>query len=220
MDVHATALRALPRSRARANEIVPRAARLAAVIVAVQIPANLIDFGSFGYRYSLVNPNDEQSLFAWIGAIAIMSGAVIAATAYRRTKSRPYLVAAAFLALVAIENRVRVDEPAVHRAAIYIPLLGGLAASLVWASSPWPATARRGVLGGLAFLAFSLALHKIAPHILLHYGYGPGTWPYETKVSLKETSEMAGWILIAGGLLAALRGYEPSLSVVAARDAK
>jgi hypothetical protein len=91
----------------------------------------------------------------------------------------------------------------VHRPIAYVPLLGTLFGALAWISWRWPRAARRAVWGGLASLVFSLVLHKAAPSLLAHYGYGPGSWPYEVKVSLKESGEVCGWILIATALLAA-----------------
>jgi len=177
---------------------------LAIALVVTQVPANLIDFGVYDYRYSLINPNNEQGLFAWIGGVMIALAAVLCVVAARRGQHRAaYFVAAALLGIFAVENRVRFDEPTMHRAIVYVPLFGGLLAALVWVSWDWPLATRRLVWAGLAALLCSLALHKLAPYLLTQLGYGPGTWPWELKVSFKESSELIGWTLIATGLLAA-----------------
>jgi hypothetical protein len=185
--------RRAPASPAR---VVAYAAALAAAIVAVQITANLVDFGVYAYRFPAVDPNNEGSLFAWVGGFAI----AVAAVACCRLRAR-YLTVAALLAIVCVENRVRFEEATVHRPVVYAPLLGSVFAGLLLLSREWPSPSRRAVQAGLAALVFSLALHKLAPHVLLHYGYGPGSWPYEVKVSLKESGELCGWILVAAALL-------------------
>src|SRR5436305_1331735 len=80
-----------------AGRVVRDGVWIAAAVSAVQIPANLIDFGAYAYRYALVDPNNEQSLFAWIGAVAMIVGTAIALTAYRKLKSRRYLAVAVVL---------------------------------------------------------------------------------------------------------------------------
>ena len=178
---------------------------VAAAVVAVQVASNLIDFGVYHYRFALLNPNDESSLFAWISGITIAFAACTCFLRSRRIRAERgrYLLLGLLLTIIAVENRARFYEQTVHRAIVYAPLLWSLFAALVWTSWRWPTAARRAVWAGLASLVFSLALHKIAPHLLAHYGYGPGDWPYEVKVSLKESGEVCGWILIATGLLAA-----------------
>ena len=192
----------------RPERVVVAGVVLVAASVAVQIAANLVDFGVYHYRYALVDPNDESSLFAWIAGLAVAFAACVCLLRSSRAgaEQRRYLAAGLLLAVLALENRIRFHEGTVHGPLVYVPLLGALFAALIVLSWRWPAAARRAVWAGLASLVFSLALHKLAPTLLAHYGYGPGDWPYEVKVSLKESGELAGWVLIATGLLAAAPG--------------
>ena len=180
---------------------------LAAVVVTVQEVANLVDFGVYHYRFAFVNPNNESSLFAWIGGVVILFAAFLCFLHSRHSRSERgrYLLSGLALAVIGLENRVRYHEGTVHRAIIYVPLLGAMFTGLVWTSWRWPGAARRVVWTGLSSLVLSFALHKVAPHLLAHFGYGSGDWPYEVKVSLKESSELCGWILIATALLAGPR---------------
>ena len=189
----------------RGKRVVACGAALAAAVVMLQVTANLVDFGVYHYRFAFLNPNNEGSLFAWISGLVIAFAACLCLVrAYRVGLERGrYLLLGVLLGLLAVENRVRVREQSVHRPLVYVPLLGALFAALVWTSWRWPRAARRVVWAGLASLVFSFALHKVAPHVLAHYGYGPGDWLYEVKVSLKESGEVCGWILIATGLVAA-----------------
>lgn len=189
------------------ERIVAAGVAVAAAVVLLQITANLVDFGVYDYGYAWLDPNNENGLFAWIGGVVAAAGACMLLLRSRRdgAERTRYLVAGVLLAIVVIENRVRFKEHTVHGPAIYVPLLGSLFAALVWASWSWPRVARSTLWAGLASLVLSLLLHKIAPHVLAHYGYGPGDWPYEVKVSLKESSELCGWILIATSLVASRR---------------
>jgi hypothetical protein len=213
----ARATEARRRVRAGPRHVLVYGVAVAVAVVAVQSAANLIDFGVYDYRFAAVNPNDETSLFAWVGGIAIgFSALVCLVRSYRLpAERRPYLVTGLLLAFVAVENRARFHEEAVHRPAIYVPLLGALTLALLWLSRRWPAPAKHAVWAGLVALAWSFALHKVAPHLLADAGYGPGDWPYELKVSLKESGELCGWILIATGLVAAAPGRTPEGEVAA-----
>jgi hypothetical protein len=193
------------RVAARGKPVVACGVGLAAAIVMLQVAANLVDFGVYHYRFAFLNPNNEGNLFAWISGLVIAFAACLSLVrAYRvRLERGRYLLLGSLLGLLAVENRVRVREQSVHRPLIYVPVLGVLFVALVWTSLRWPSAARRVLWAGLASLVFSFALHKLAPHVLAHYGYGPGDWPYEVKVSLKESGEVCGWILIATGLIAA-----------------
>jgi hypothetical protein len=189
----------------RGKRVVACGVALAAAVVMVQVAANLVDFGVYHYRFAFLDPNNEGSLFAWISGLVIAFAACLCfvrAWRVRLVRGR-YLLLGVLLGLLAAENRVRLREQTVHRPLVYVPLLGVLFVALVWTSWPWPRAARGVVWAGLASLVFSFALHKVAPHVLAHYGYGPGDWPYEVKVSLKESGEVCGWILIATGLVAA-----------------
>jgi hypothetical protein len=187
---------------------------LAAAIVSLQVMANLVDYGVYDYRLALVNPNDESNLFAWIsgGVVAFSACLCLFRSVHSRSDRRDYMAVGLLLAIIAVENRARLYEETVHRPMVYVPLLGGLFASLLLISWPWPAGSRRAIWAGLSALVLSFALHKLAPHLLGHYGYGPGSWPYEVKVSLKESGELSGWILIGAALLTAPNRADPPVA--------
>ena len=176
---------------------------VATALVAAQIPANLVDFGVYHYPFALLNPNNEGGLFAWIGGIMIAVAGAVCLLQFRVASERGrYLLAGLLLGVVAVENRARIDEQSFHRAVVYGPLFAALLVTLIAISWQWAPAPRWAVWAGIASLLCSLALHKLAPHVLTHYGYGPGDWPWEVKVSLKESSELFGWALICAALLA------------------
>jgi hypothetical protein len=55
---------------------------------------------------------------------------------------------------------------------------------------------------GLGLLVAALLVNIIAPPLLERGGWDVGAWPYELKVILKEGIQLAGWVLIAFGLIA------------------
>jgi hypothetical protein len=179
----------------------------AAVVAAVQISANVVDFAVYDYRFAAFDPNNEGGVFAWLGGALIAGAACLClAPALRRERAgASYAVAGVLLAVFAVENRLRVHEAALHRVEVYGPLFGAVLVALLWLSRDWPPAPRAAVWAGLASLALSLVLHRGAPQLLAHFGSGPGDWPYELKVSLKESAELCGWLLVATGLAAAAR---------------
>ena len=192
-------------ARRRRRAVIVMGAAAVTALVMIQVAVNLVDYGVYNYRFALVNPNRESNLFAWISATAIAVAACLCLLLSRRSESqRPqYLALGILLAFFAIENRVRLHEEAVHDPLGFVPLFGAIAAGLIWISWYWPKAARSAVWAGIATLALSVALHRLAPHLLAHYGYAADSWPYEVKVSLKESGELSGWGLIATALATA-----------------
>jgi hypothetical protein len=77
---------------------------------------------------------------------------------------------------------------------VYAPLLGVLMVSLAVLARG--SDQQRLVLGALALLLASLAIHVLGPHVVRALGWGPDSWAYQIKVGLKEGSELAGWVLL------------------------
>jgi hypothetical protein len=64
-----------------------------------------------------------------------------------------------------------------------------------------PARARNVVRVSLYLLTFSFVVHIVGLKIVHELGYGANTWPYEIKCLLKHSAELAGWFLLAAGVL-------------------
>jgi hypothetical protein len=55
---------------------------------------------------------------------------------------------------------------------------------------------------GLLLLAFSFFLHVFGPRLLLDLGLSDSTgWAYQVKAVVKHATEVAGWFMVALGLL-------------------
>jgi hypothetical protein len=85
--------------------------------------------------------------------------------------------------------------------AVFFPLLAGLLWALWRLARESPPGPRRSLELGALFLVAAVALELASP-VLFALGYGFGSVPYELEVVAEEGAELAGWILIASGLLA------------------
>jgi hypothetical protein len=86
---------------------------------------------------------------------------------------------------------------------VFLPVLAGLFLGLWWLARDLPPPrAGRHVRTGLVLLAVAVAL-EVASAALIRAGHDRGSGLYELEVLLEEGAELAGWILIAGALLAA-----------------
>jgi hypothetical protein len=86
--------------------------------------------------------------------------------------------------------------------AVYLPLLTGTLYLLLVASRAAPAPARRILRVGSGLLVAAVVL-EVSSYSLVRLGYGFRDWPFTIEIVLEEGLELAGWILIAGGLTAA-----------------
>jgi hypothetical protein len=174
-----------------------RAAYLAAAAaLMIEVAAHLLDFGLDGLRVRLLDASSEWSWSHIVATGAFLTGTAVSALAARRRlgDERQWWVLAALFAVLSIDNLTRAHE-AVPRWPLFVaPALAGVAIGIVRLArrTPWFRTA----LAGLALLLASFAVHVLGHALVQRAGWGPGTWPYQVKVALKEGTELAGWVLL------------------------
>jgi hypothetical protein len=126
------------------------------------------------------------------------SGLFAVVTAVRSGALRPWwcVTAVALIALFIVEIspvHVEVDRVS-HGKLVYLPLLAALVASL------WRLThcsdQRMLMWAGLAALTASYAVHLFGWDVVERLGFQHGSWPDQVKASIKEATELAGWLLL------------------------
>jgi hypothetical protein len=181
-----------------ADRVLAVAVRLAVVATVVQVVTQVIDFGAFDLSIVPFNSDIHLSIFGILSLIA--QGAAVAALASRcrLPARRGGWLALGALVLVLLAVRVaHPDDPIVLLAPVAIAFV------LFWhLTSGDDPRARAVVRVGLMLLAVSFVIH-IGPKLIGSLAYGYGTWPYEIKSLAKHTTELAGWILISAGVVAA-----------------
>jgi hypothetical protein len=176
----------------------------AAVVVAAQVSAHLFDFWALHLRSLLLDSASEHGVFVRLGGVAILACA--GATLAHTRSSRLAVPLAVVTAWLFADGLLGLHAHIPHWKLVYVPLLGAIAAGYWLLSAPFAPSPRRLVGAALVLLMLSAAIHVLGPPALAALGWGPSAWQYQVKIALKEATEIAGWILLASGLLEACRG--------------
>jgi hypothetical protein len=172
---------------------------LAAVLVFLQAACQAIDFGLFHLDLRILDSNHHKSVF---GAASVLAQtAAAAAIILRATRpSRVRLARMLLGALVAILVYVRAFVD--YDVAMLLGPVAVLFALICWLAWRDPPIVRIIVLGSLALLVCSFALHAVGPAADVGPGHVDGSWAFQLTAMLKHGAELAGWILLATGMLA------------------
>lgn len=185
------------------------------VVVAAGSAAQLIDYAFFGQRIRALDSASDGGVFGAIGNFAVAAAAVSAWVLAVRVRSARWVAAlAGLLTFLAVDQVTGLHEHISHWLAFYLPVLlasfMGLAAVARGPSGRLRLGVDRGIghpvtdrlIGvGLALLAFSFLLHVFGQRLLLELGVNSESLAYQIKVVAKHGSEVAGWLLIAFGIL-------------------
>jgi hypothetical protein len=187
------------------------------VIVLTVSAAQLINYGFFGQRIPALDPGSDGGVFGVIGDIAIAAAAISAWILAARARSARSVTAvlAGLLTFLTADNVMRLHDHIPHWLAFYVPVLAAAFICLVIiargrSGSPWfrvhrgedRAVVDRLIGAGLLLLIFSFLLHVFGKRLLLDLGLSDTTGlAYQTKAAVKHATEVAGWLLIAFGLL-------------------
>jgi hypothetical protein len=182
----------------RAGRIISVGLWLAAATVLAQVACQLIDFRLFHLNLRILDSGHHRSVFgaASLAAQAAAAGALVV----RAVRPSPVRVAWILLAglvavLVVIRALLRYD------ARLLLPPLAVIFVLLCWLVSHDPRAVRTIVLGSLILLVCSFALHLVGPTADTAH-WDERTWMYQLIAIVKHGAELAGWILLATGILA------------------
>jgi hypothetical protein len=186
---------------ARSDRLAWAVRALALTLAVAATTTQLIDFGVYQQRLKLLDMMTHRSIFG-IVSLAVLAGAACAcallALVERDRRKRLALLGAILAALLAL----RLAQPP-HVLLLALPA-SAAALALLWTAAP-PGPARRVLQEGCVVLVLAFVIHGVGEKIVADLGYGAETWAYQIKAVVKHSGELAGWALVAGGLVLSLR---------------
>ncbi|MFM7617329.1 MAG: hypothetical protein ACKO72_07705 [Actinomycetes bacterium] len=195
-----------------------RVTALAVLAAIVQGVAHLVNAVPLDFRFGLLNADADQGVFTWASSAAtLVAAAAVATVALQVERCRALLLATAaivaFFSLddaVALHERITIAEigPIEHAGRILwvtctSPVLAFAFIGLAVLARRAPGGVGRRIMVGLWSLVAAIALEFTSP-IWFALGSDHGGWLYEFEAAVEEGLELAGWLLVAGGALAAV----------------
>jgi hypothetical protein len=156
--------------------------------------AQAVDFGAFDLRYQALNSNTHASIFGAVSLVAC-GLAVAASFAVARRSGRPAALLLPFALAVLLVLRVW-NPPYVLGLALPFT---AIAFVMLWREGR--GRAQTIIRVGCGLLILSFAVHGLDSATTLD----PGSWWYQIWSLVKHDAELAGWILVAGGLVSIAR---------------
>jgi hypothetical protein len=171
--------------------------------VALVTAGHLVNVWLFDLEVSALDENASWSVSDFASLVAL-GAAVAAALALAQTERRGrWLVLAAILIVLLADDATRLHERAGDRwQLLLLPLLVPVVFVLASVDEAGRPAFARTLRAGVALLAVSLFAGYAARPFLAAGDWGPGAWPYEAKVAVKQGAELGGWALVAAGLVA------------------
>lgn len=173
---------------------------LTAALVVLQAVTQAIDFGVFNLRIRALNSDKRDSLFGLASLLA--QTAVAAASVWRghrveRHRRSWFALGALVGGLVIVRGLTTFNARAL---ALPLVCVFGLLCWLTWRDR---GGARAVVWAGLALMVTSLLLHKVglAADASTASDY---SWAYQITGMVKHGAELAGWMLVATGIVAGI----------------
>jgi hypothetical protein len=208
--------------RALGERLVAAGVVIALVAITVQSVGHLVNELGFDGRVTLLDADGEGTFFAWAASVAIFAGGFVmfvhALILEWGDRSR-YGALAAVLVFLSLDEIIQVHERLGTAVGgdllglpgwadvrlwlvIYAPLLLVTLVLLLGAArqaDEWP---RRSIRGGVGLLVAAIAIEGSG--LLTKWLEERGTdLPDVLRITVEEATELAGWVLIAGGLTAA-----------------
>lgn len=188
---------------------------LAVLAFCVQGVAHLVVYRT---TISAVNVDAEAGVWAWAGSSATFAAAVgvLLLIVVRPVATKPLVVLAVVLAYFSLDDAMSLHERIVHRhvhslgpiddaagivwPVVYLPLLVA-AFGLLWTlASFFTERAGRFVRGGLWMLVAAVLTEFVA--VAITQASGHDTFLYHLEVVVEEGLELAGWVVVATGVIA------------------
>lgn len=190
---------------------------VAAVGFAAQGIADMVGFIWFDGTVGQLSADAELTIWSWASSTATACAALAAGllAVAQRGRRLTYLFLAATLAffsaddMLQIHERLKANLGGAHETTrivwpvVYLPLLVA-SFLLLWRCAAHAfGPARRSIRLGLLMLVAAVGWEAVS-FFMVQIGLDRGTFAYELEVVVEEGLELAGWILIASGLMAGL----------------
>jgi hypothetical protein len=184
---------------------------IAAGAAALVLATSLVDFALDGGRVRIFDAEAQWSWSHLLATAAFAGGALMAVRNARAggARRRAWQAIGVLFGLLLLDNVTRFHTHIGFWPALYAPILVGLSAA-IWslARDTREATV---IAAGLLALFVSVSFHVAGPYVMHALGRSAGSWPYQIKASLKESTELAGWILVVPGLWRLHRGRQAAV---------
>jgi hypothetical protein len=190
--------------------------RLAAVAFVSLGVVHMFNFLALDSQYVALDADEDSSAWSWASVTATaMAGVLLALLAATVVSSKGFKFAAAVAIFLSLDDYIRIHEnigsavtlfPHSVRLLwpiIYLPLLGALFIVLWRICESRAPEVRLMTRSGLLMLVAAVVL-EVFTVALFAVDQGHESFGYELEVAFEEGLELAGWLLIAGGMAAAL----------------
>lgn len=179
------------------------AAGLAAGSIVVFGIAHAVNAWVYDREFAALDAGTGSSLFEWIGTLAVALSASAAVVCGFRERDPLLFLLGGLLAIVAIDDVLGLHKDApggnLVLASVLLPIF-----VLLWRLPRNYGAAKRATRIGLLLLAFSVVVGGVAERLVNRQDWTHRDAGYELKILLKDGSEVAGWMLVAAGLLAGI----------------
>jgi hypothetical protein len=193
---------------------------LGATAGATLLVTHLVNHVALDNRIGELQASAEHNIWSWAASMTTFAGG-LAALLYARWSPHPRraLALGVLLVFFALDDWVEIHENLGDEVsdllglpgyvgprlwvALYLPLAAAVVALLWLVADEAGGRARRAIVGGLALLAAGYALEAIG--IVTKRLEERGVeLPHAVRAGLEEGTELAGWVVVASGLSAAM----------------
>ena len=193
--------------------MVSTAAWIALAAVIVQSAAELANFG-FDADLDALNADEEFNAFAWASSVSTFAAAffLFVPAVAAGTLDRVTVLLSGSLAFLSLDDAIGLHERLAEHSVeildaevslqrvvwplVYLPLLAFVFV-ILWRMARCGSPTSIALKAGLFLLAAAIVAELTSA---LYVEEGVDTWPAAIEVAFEEGAELAGWILIAGGL--------------------
>jgi hypothetical protein len=181
--------------------------RLVLALAVAEAVTQFVNFGVLDLRYGLLDAGRQGSVFGALTVVALAAAGAAVVLHLAAARSRePLGLAALALVLVCLLG-LRITH--VHHAVWYGAPLAIVVLAVLWNAGRDGSPERSAFRLGTLLLLVAFVAHGPGELVAQHYDLGYATWLYQAKVVVKHAFELAGWGLLAAGLLALYLRREP-----------
>jgi hypothetical protein len=159
-----------------------------------------------------LDSSKDGGVFGVIGDLSLVVTALAAWIALARAHRRDWAIVAlpVLLTFLSVDKTLRIHDDIAHWPRYYVPILVVTFVALVAVALRLPAEGRRLVLLGLVLLGISFFIHLTGEPLIRQLGFGQNGLAMQLKAVVKHGAEVAGWLIVALGLLAASGHTRPA----------
>ena len=185
----------------RATRMITIGLLATAILVALQAATQAVNFGVFDLRVWAFDCDRRYSVFGIASLLAQLAAGVACVWRSRRVDRDHWAWLTLGMLVIVL---VPIRGLTIYSAAVLAPPLACVLVLMLWLTWRDPVLTRTIVWAAVILMMTSLALHEVGPDAdaSLASDY---TWSYQITGMVKHGAELAGWLLLALGVLAGLQ---------------